>query len=154
MKNSISKSLLRFITVILVCFVAHQGTSQVLVDDTCPYPNSGKLAYATVKLFLILPHKEDWRIETGATNETVDQIRPVANENICSKLNEIVRGNALYKEVDDTVFEKLTKYYYRTDNLYYIFWERKPEYDNPHFGPKRLFIVVSKDYNTVWQYYY
>ena len=154
MKKSISKSLLRFIMVLLLCFLAHQGTSQILVDGNCPNPNSSTRAYKRVNYFLTLPDREDKRIETGATNETVDQIRPVADENICLKLNEIVSGNNLYRKVDASLDEDETKYYHRTDNLYYIFWTKKPEFDRPSFGPRTLFIVVSKDYNSVWQYYF
>lgn len=155
MKNPASHTQLRFIIILYAFFAFHIGYGQELIVDTCPNPNGGQRAYNSVKFFLTLSDMLDERNETGTTTESVSQIRSVSEESVCAKLNDIVRGNPKYKRVDDTLDQKRTKYYYRTDNFYYIFWDRKPQYDNiPNTGPKTLFIVVSKDYKKIWQYYF
>jgi hypothetical protein len=152
MKQLIFRKNLGFL--VLLLGISILSNSQDLIEPTCPNPNGGQRAYNRVMYFLTLSEDEERRTETGANIETVAQIRPVSDEAICEKLNEIVNGNPLYKKVDDNLDSKRTKYYYRTENLYYIFWAKKPEYDGiPSTGPKTLFIVISSDYKQIWQYY-
>ena len=126
-----------------------------VVNSTCPNPNGGQRAHNRLMFFLTLSHMEPERIETGAVSETVSQIRPISDGAICSRLNQIVQNNPKYKSVDQNLNVKRTKYYYRTNNLYYIFWDKKPEFDETiSLGPKTLFIVVNKDNWNIWEYYF
>jgi len=84
----------------------------------------------------------------------VEQIRPVSDESICAELNKIINNNTKYKQINDNLKPQNTKYFYRTENLYYIFWNKKPEYDIPSPGPRRIFIIVSADFQNVWEKYY
>lgn len=154
MKSSYYSVIIKYGIILSLWMTTNLANSQELIDDSCPSPTGGRRAHFRVELFLTFPDRTDERIETGATNETVSMIRPVFVDSICLKLNAIVRGNTGYKQIDDNLHESKTKYYYRTDNLYYIFWNKKPQYDGLLLtGPRRLFIVVSKDYQHIWEYY-
>ncbi len=150
------KTQLKLTALIVIYLVAHiaKGQRPPIVTDPCPNPNGSQRAQFSVRFFLTFPAAESARIETGATNETIEQIRPVADATICSALNQIVLNTPKYKSVDDNLDVRDTKYYYRTDNLYYIFWDRKLEHDNKISGPRTLFIVVSADYQNIWEYYF
>lgn len=151
------KSSLKLISILLLCLMVQFVYAQRTIPPIshCSNPNGGNAAHFAVRYFLQNPIAESARIETGATSETIEQIRAVADETICSALNQIVLNTPKYKTVDDNLNAKRTKYFYRTNNLYYIFWERKPEYDEiPYMGPKTLFIVVSADYQNIWEYYF
>jgi hypothetical protein len=147
---------LRVISILVFCLMSQIGFAQKTISPINPCPNltGGEGAHFAVMYFLKYPIAENARIETGATNESVDQIKQVSDETICSALNQIVLNTPKYKRVDDNLDTKNTKYYYRTDNFYYIFWDRKPEHDNKITGPKSLFIVVSSNYEHVWEYYF
>ena len=144
------------ILMLLIVFVTSFSFGQRFVpENACPSPNMSERAQFIVDSFLRTPYKEDDRIETSATNETVEQIRPVADESICAELNNIVNNTPKYKRINENIDPKDTKYFYRTDNLFYIFWSQRPEYDDiPSPGPRRLFIIVSADFQNVWEKYY
>ena len=150
------KIIVKFILFVILIVAAHNIQAQRLIEvSTCLNPDGSRYATQSVQFFLTWANREDDRIEVGATNETVEQIQPVADEAICSQLNQIVRNNPKYKKVDDNLDSKRTKYYYKTENFYYIFWAKKPAYDNrPSTGPRRLFIIVSADFQNVWEKYY
>ena len=123
------------------------------IDLGCPNPTGSERAYRYVKWFLTFPDTEDERIKTAATNESVNQITPVDTNLVCSELNTIVQGNELYREIDESTSEMETKYFYQTNNLYYIFWALKPQYDDYLIlGPCEIWLVVSKDYKTIWEF--
>jgi hypothetical protein len=152
MKNSLKKThvLLFFFSLIALGAYAQRQTI-----SACPSPNGGQRAHNAVMFFLTLNEMNDERIETGATTETVSQIRSVSDESICSRLNQIVFSNPKYKSVQDNLPTEEIMYFYRTNNLYYIFWAKKPEYDGKiSFGPKSLFIVVSNNFTNIWEFYF
>lgn len=153
MKNIFSKS------VGTLCFflLAQVSIAQrpIVNSSACPNPSGGQRAHNAVMFFLTLSDMNDERMETGATFETVSQIRSISDETICSRLNQIVLNNPKYKTMQDNLPAQDTKYYYRTDNLYYIFWAKRPEYDGKiALGPKSLFIVVSAANENIWDYYF
>jgi hypothetical protein len=147
---------LKITSILLLCLMIQFTYAQKTITPLNPCSNAevSQRAHNRVMFFLKFSNREDARIETGATNESVDQIRQVSDETICSALNQIVLNNPKYKSVDDNLDVRNTKYYYRTENFYYIFWDRKPKYDNKITGPKSLFIVVSSNYEHVWEYYF
>ena len=148
---------LRLIVTLALCLISRIGFAQRPAESnvTCINPEGSQRAHNRIMFFLTFSNREEDRIEVGAINENIEQIRPVADETICSALSQIVLDNPDYKEIDENLEEKDTKYYYRTDNFYYIFWTRKPEYDNWFkTGPQEIFLVVSTDFEQVWEYYY
>ena len=155
----IDKTMKNFLTtyfaIIILCMTNASFGQRFVPENACPSPNMSEIAQLRVDFFLTWPSEEDDRIETGANNETVEQIRPVADESICAELNNIVNNTPKYKRINENIDPKDTKYFYRTDNLFYIFWSQRPEYDDiPSPGPRRLFIIVSADFQNVWEKYY
>ncbi|MEM6737706.1 MAG: hypothetical protein AAF620_16710 [Bacteroidota bacterium] len=147
---------LKFIVILIFCFNAYSSYAQKQIKafNPCSNLDGWKRSDFRVKFFLEIPDKENTLINAGINNESIDQVRPVADSIICSALNDIVLNSPRLKSIDDSLDEKRTRYYYRTDNFYYIFWDRKPEYDNtPSTSPKKLFIIVSADYEHVWETY-
>ncbi|MEM6737704.1 MAG: hypothetical protein AAF620_16700 [Bacteroidota bacterium] len=145
--------------ILFAIILPFETLSQRLPTNSCPTFAGSSKAHNKVMFFLTLPDREDKRIQVGATNETVEQIEPVSESIICNELNKIVNNNPKFKAVDHNLDDRRTKYYYQTNNLYYIFWHWKPE-DNPEngirirTGPKTLFIVVNKDFSEVWEHYF
>ncbi|MEP1890116.1 MAG: hypothetical protein ABJJ14_00505 [Cyclobacteriaceae bacterium] len=107
-----------------------------------------------VEFFLTLDNFSTERVLVGASNVSISEIAPVSEEAACVRLSSIISNNAKYQTVDQSISNDETKYYYQTNDFYYIFWAWKPENDNRiRFGPKRLFIVVSGDFENVWEFY-
>lgn len=145
---------IKLIIVLFVCFCTQLVNAQKTIKPVnhCSNPDGWKRAHNSVMFFLTLSHMEEQRVETGTNNEAEDQIRPVTDQTICAALSQIVLNTPKYKSIDDNLDERNTKYFYRTDNFYYIFWDRKPEHDNKITGPKSLFIIVSEDFEDIWEY--
>lgn len=149
-----SKYIIKTFVIILSLFAASTSYAQVL-ENPCASSLSSKKAVFSVKYFLSHSNDSDPITETGATNETVDQIQLVTNEFECTKLMAIVNGSEKYRTINNSIDPTRTLYFYKTQNLYYFFWSKKPEYDDrPFMGPKTLFVVVRKDFNQVWEYYF
>lgn len=143
-----------FLIASAMLLVPQQLNGQILNDPGCPSPNGGERANFIVKFFLSASIYEDERTESGTNGIAEDQIRPVSNEAICSSLNGIIKGNYKYKEIDNNTSDEKMIYFYRTDEFYFIFWSRKPQYDNvPNTGPKTLFLVISADFQSIWEFY-
>lgn len=157
MSKYISNIKIWCVLMLTFCFTAQVSYSQrpIVPSNACLNPNGGERAHFYVKSFLTFADSQNARIETNATNETVDQIQSVSDPAICAALNQIIQNTPKYKNIDDNIDAKSTKYFYRTNNIFYIFWTRKPEYDDiPNTGPQKLFIVVSADYQNIWEYYF
>ncbi|MEM6526327.1 MAG: hypothetical protein AAGF85_18625 [Bacteroidota bacterium] len=153
MKTSVK--LFSYVGIVLFFSVQYESMGQIPLNKNCSNTDGSQRAFNRVMFFLTLNDREAERIEVGATDETVEQIRPVDIEADCSNLTQIITNSIKYSRVDANLGDKRTKYYYKTGNLYYIFWDRKPEYDGiPFTAPKTLFIVVSKDFSEVWEYYF
>ncbi|MDX1372754.1 MAG: hypothetical protein R3321_09810 [Nitrososphaeraceae archaeon] len=122
----------------------------------CPNPEGSQKAKRSVEYFLTIADRLDDRKLVGATNETVNEISTVTDINVCHKLLEIVKHNEKYNTINqEAINSDNTIYFYKTENLYYVFWNKTPEYDNiPLTGPRTLFIVLSKDLTKKWEFYY
>lgn len=152
MKSNISNVL----SIVVLCLFIQICKAQrpIAVNNNCPNPSGGRKAFFTVRFFLNVYDLQNARVEMGATNETIEQIRPVSDGVVCSALNEIVRNNPKFRLIEDNLKPDRTKYYYRTENFFYIFWDKKPEFDNiPNTGPNKIFVVVSADYQNIWEFY-
>jgi len=143
------------ITIALVFFTIENIQAQRLgLKDNCPDLNVSELAQFTVEFFVNPNNYHNRWSEYGVTNQSVEQIRPVSDESICAELNKIINNNTKYKQINDNLKPHNTKYFYRTNDLFYIFWTRRPEYDDvPSLGPRELFIIVSVDFQNVWEIY-
>jgi hypothetical protein len=144
---------LRVISILVFCLMTQIGyaQNQIIPINSCPNPNGSKLADFAVDWFLLSAVAKEDREKVGATNEAAEEKMPVSDETICAKLNQIVRDNPEYKKIEDNLAPDRTRYQYRTENYYYIFWSRKPEFETPRTGPKRLFIIISKDFENIWE---
>ncbi len=146
---------IKLIVILLSLITVKIAVCQRPVINPCSNPDGGERAFFTVRYFLTAPIMADARVQAGVTNETVEQIRPIADANICSMLNQIVSSTPKYANIDGSLEADRTKYYFRTNNFYYIFWNKKPEYDNlPNTGLKKLFIVISADYQSRQDFYF
>ena len=121
--------------------------------NNCPGESSS--AEFRVELFLTLANRENIRQESGTTNETVDQIAVVEDEQVCSSLKNLISNNQKYNQINQSMAGTDNQiYFYNTNNFYYVFWNKKPEFDGiPRTGPKTLFLVIKKDLSQVWEYY-
>ncbi|GAB3341690.1 hypothetical protein GCM10027429_30330 [Marivirga atlantica] len=118
--------------------------------------SNSRLARYRVEFFLTLPDRKVFREETGATGEKVEQIAIVQDENVCNSLQNFISNNRKFKNIDQSIIDTDKQiYFYKTDNFYYVFWGRKPEFDDrPATGPKTLFIVIKNDLSQFWEYYF
>jgi hypothetical protein len=148
-------SLLKLIGNFVLCMITHLGYAQRggVINNACPNPTGGNFANFTVDWFLLSPVAKTERAEAGAINETAEEKSPVSDETICGKLDQIVRNNPKYKNIEDNLPPDRTRYHYSTENFYYVFWDKKPEFEIPGTGPRELFIVVSKDFENIWEFY-
>lgn len=141
-----------------IIIISLNSFGQVLLPD-CPYPNATDRAYRHVKFFLTLDPWKQNRQECGAIDIPETQIRAVADANTCGKLYSIIDGNSKYKNINDNLSDDRTLFFYRTDDFYYIFWDYKPEPESApgtvriRTGPRTLFIVMSKDFKSIWEFY-
>ena len=113
-------------------------------------------AHDKVELFLTLPQEAETRHEVGAGNETVDAIEVVTDVQACQALSQIIQQNEKYNSINLEIAQKPNKvlYMYQTENLYYLYWDYDESMDDMILlGPHKLFIVASKDYNQIWEYY-
>jgi len=157
------KNLLKpFILSISLLITFTSFAQRLIITGPCPNPSESERAQRRVEYFLKYQNREDDRIKAGAENESIEQIRPVVDETICNELNKVVNQTPKYKKIDENLDPKDTKYYYRTDNVFYIFWIRRPEYETKagsdkihiHLGPRVIFLVISSDFQNVHEFYY
>ena len=112
--------------------------------------DSSQRAHECVEIFLTWEEFSNYKSTFGATNETVEVIRPVRDNSNAKQLDSIISNNVNYSRMRTSLSDKRTIYYYRTDNLYYIIWSYKPEYDGrPMISPKEPFVVVNNDFSEV-----
>lgn len=111
-----------------------------------------------VEFFLQMQQHQENREESGTDGISLSQVRIVNTESICSELNSIINNNQKYQDIQANLPSDKTKYFYRTDSFFFIFWDDKPE-ELPEgsirfkTGPKKIFIVVSQDFQTTWEFY-
>lgn len=106
---------------------------------------SHDIALMHMKFYLTAIHLKNDRIKSGTNNIPIEQIRHVDNEETCKKLNAIVVSSAKFNEINKTT--KRTKFFYQTNDFYYIFWDYID--GNLRTGSKRIFIVVNKSFAVV-----
>ena len=111
-------------------------------------PNHERALFS-VKYFLTASDLNKERISSGNTNIPIEEIKHVNNEQVCVKLNNLINSNAKYKEIATSTPK--TKFFYQTNNFYYIFWSYADSL--PRTGPKRIFIVVNNQFNVVGEFY-
>lgn len=133
------------ILIIVLLFTCSFNYAQDIPEYGCT-PSHTK-AYLTVKFFLTEEHLEEERIETGTNNIPVEQIRHLEDILTCEKLDAIVSSNTLMQKIKADTSK--TKYYYRTDDFYFIFWRNM----NILMGPKKLIFIVNSNFEVVGQYH-
>jgi hypothetical protein len=140
------------LSVLILC--AFEMSAQRTAVNSCT--SNSRLARYRVEFFLTLPDRKVFREETGATGEKVEQIAIVQDENVCNSLQNFISNNRKFKNIDQSIIDTDKQiYFYKTDNFYYVFWGRKPEFDDrPATGPKTLFIVIKNDLSQFWEYYF
>ena len=132
--------------------------AQVVIETGCP-PNGTEKTQFSMEFFLYSPYFEDERSQSGTSGILINEIGSIDSQTICNQLNEIIQGNEEYKRIDQDIPIDETKYFYQTNDFYFIFWDLKAQTPPPgggtrtRLGPKKLFIVISKDFQTIWEFY-
>lgn len=143
--------MVKVVTIVILLFTAFPCFSQNDKDAPCK-PKSPH-AKRIVEFFLIQA-SDSIRQESGATNESTDNISAVNNDNDCNTLSGFILNTPKYNEINQSLDEaEKTIYYYQTTNFYYVFWAYKPEFYRPSMGPRKIFIVINKETNQHWEYY-
>lgn len=144
----------KIITASITLLIAISSYGQKVPQMSACTPESSSAEFR-VELFLTLADRENLRQETGTTNETVEQIAVVEDEQDCSSLKNLIWDNQNYNRINQSMAGRDKQiYFYKTNNFYYVFWNKKPESDGiPRTGPKTLFLVIKKDLSQVWEYY-
>lgn len=140
------KNLKTLLIISLLTTLTIEGQAQ------CAGKSEGTRAYNRVTRFVSHSFYQDKRDDTGATDESVNSIRVVENNKICSRIEQVLESDS---EIDNsTLHDDLGKYFYETTNYYYAFWAFHPRFDGiPRTGPKLRFIVIKKDFSQNWKYY-
>ncbi|MEM6737774.1 MAG: hypothetical protein AAF620_17070 [Bacteroidota bacterium] len=144
-----------FIMSISLFFMLNANAQRIPIT-TSSCTSGSRFAHFSVKLFLTLPDRQNSRIETGAINETVDQIAVLEDEEACNSLQNFISSNQKFDDINQSIIgTDKQMYFYKTDNFYYVFWAKKPEFDDRYgTGPKSLFIVIKNDLSQFWEYYF
>ncbi|MEP4532947.1 MAG: hypothetical protein ABJ004_07670 [Cyclobacteriaceae bacterium] len=122
------------------------------VTDGCTGLSSAR-AKRVVEFFLTFDALSEERQTVGTVDVSLSEIVPVLDAASCTRLNSIVSNNENFRRVDENLPSDEGKFYYKTDDFYYIFWGLRPAHERIRLGPKKLFIVVSGDFETVWEFY-
>lgn len=107
---------------------------------------SHEKALFSVEYYLTSHHLEEERISTGTDNIPVEQISHVNNPNDCEKLNKIIKSNQKFSKINSEPISG-TKFYYQTDDFYFIFWTEVNKIVLG--GPKSIFIVINKQTDQI-----
>jgi len=113
--------------------------NKVLTDSYFGCTPSNDRAKQTVTFFLQMAQFEEQRAKSGTQNILIDQITHVENNEVCSKLNELVNSNDKLKHEE----LNFTKYYYQVSEFYFIFYK----FNSPRMGITK-FIVIDKEYKV------
>lgn len=132
----------KILTSICVIIFALNLSNGQDIDNCTP---SHDRALFMVKYYLTASDLNEDRIKTGTNNIPIEQVKHVDNEVICKKLDAIVTSNAKFNEINKTT--KRTKFFYQTNDFYYIFWDYID--GKLRTGSKRVFIVVNKSFVVV-----
>ncbi|MBL0766615.1 hypothetical protein [Marivirga atlantica] len=140
----------------LFIFTIYSSFAQSIDLKNNECPAKSRLAKLGVEIFIQLAGSKDFREQIGASGETVEQVQAVENGQTCSALNDFISNNRKFNNINQSYKDTDKQvYFYKTDNFYYVFWGRKPEFDDrPATGPKTLFIVIKNDLSQFWEYYF
>lgn len=129
----------------LILTINSFASAQELNDPSCPVDNYKERFI--VESFLTEAHLQDERIESGTNEVETSEISIIEDKAICQNLDFLVSSHTLMKNIDDE--EVKTKFYYKTNNFYFIFWLQL----NQLLGPKFPIFIVNKNFELVGVYY-
>jgi len=131
-----------FITIVLSFITIAFVYSQEFNASDCT-PTHRKAEFS---IYLTYKVMEEERIKAGTTNISLNEVRHVDNPVECRRITRILNSVPRLKEIND--FEETTKFYYKTNNFYYVFWEEI--HKNMLGGPRSIFIVIKKDNEEIF----
>lgn len=114
----------------------------------CQYPNETEFSRFSMENFLTGVNHIDKRIESGTENVKVNEIQVIIDETECLSLRNFILSNSKYKKVDE--FPKLRKFFYKSDDFYFVFWKQKKLVLG---GGRKLFLVIKKDFSKTYEFY-
>jgi hypothetical protein len=128
------KTILFSLVVILLGLTTLQAQEEL---EECTIPH--QRGYERVVFYLEHPQFNEFRMQAGTTNITVEQISHVDNPADCNQITAILRANLEYRRI----LEKATshRFYYQTNKFYYVTWTRL-EFS---IGRSSVFIVINKE---------
>ena len=146
------------ITLVLIFMFSATLITYGQTSSTCDEIFHSSKGTQSVEFFLTIVgdiNLEEFRAEIGIFNESIERINEVNDGDVCLHLQEIINGDEVLNGIENNLSEDRGKYYYETENFYYLFWRRKPEFDNiPRTGPKTIFVVIKDDLSEYWKYYF
>ncbi|MGE4288569.1 MAG: hypothetical protein AB7E36_07770 [Salinivirgaceae bacterium] len=147
MKNILTEIKVKCLILSLLIINVFQLRAQILDDSACPFPTETNLSKLSIELFLTDINYEEKRITSGTNNISISEVFAIDNEEECANLKNIVQSNPMYNQIDQVT--DLRKYFYKTNDFYFIFWQPR----KLSLGPKRLFLVIKKDYSKIYEFY-
>ena len=112
-------------------------------------------AFITMKIFLT--YKSDkikqHRVESGTNHIPLSQVSHVDDPIACARISTIIL-NSVPEFKGQLVYMDCTKFYYQTDEFYYIFGRFINTEDEVRIsGPMQLFIIVNKESESIYKCY-
>jgi len=137
---------MRFVISSLLVLISFQLKAQIL-ELKCPMPKETYYSKLSMEIYFTDVNYKDKRVSSGTDNIPLAEVQPVDNEIECSNLRNVIHLNSKYKKVDE--IPELRKFFYKTDNFYFVFWRYKVY----TVGGKMLFLVIKKDFSKTYEFY-
>lgn len=118
--------------------------AQDSIDNQCTTGHDEALQ--TLKIYLTWDYLEDKRVNVGTNNISVSEVRHVDNPIVCKKITKLINSNIKLKQIAEN--SEKAKFYYQTNEFYYVFWEEINK--NIIMGPKKIFVVINKSTEQIF----
>ena len=132
------------ITIIVILLAVNNTYAQEMPNSDCTPTHED--AEFSMNYYLLDPYNEPARIKAGTNNISAEEISHVDNPDDCLKITNIINSNAKLKHINQNSTK--TKFYYQTNDFYYVFWEEI--HKTIIGGPKFIFIVINKSSEEIF----
>jgi len=132
------------IIIVLALLTFNISYAQEMPNSNCT-PTHRKAEFS-MNYYLLDPYNEPARTEAGTNNISAEEISHVDNPIDCKNITNIINSNAKLKHINQN--ETTTKFYYQTNNFYYVFW--REIHKTIIGGPKFIFVVINKNSEEIF----
>ena len=130
-------------TIIISLLVIICALNNIKAQDVSENPctSNHEQAFERMTNYLTWGYLKEMRINAGIDNIPIEQISHVDSPAACIKITAILNEVPKLKNIMENMQEP--KFYYQSNDFYYVFWMKILDDGMIRLGPKTIFIVIN-----------